>query len=149
MRNKSVSESIINDLKKLPGKIHAAGMEAAIYELPINTRQDSGNAAFNWVADSGKTMARVYKDSKGIGPVGNRGDARTDTGSNLDAVSAFRARQAHKLLQAIRAGNVKVSTISNPIDDEYYGRNAELNKAIEASKSVIESAMASAAGDKK
>lgn len=145
MRNKAVSKSLIDDLKKLPGKIHAAGLETAIWELTINTRQDSGNAAFNWIADSGKTTARVYKDNKGIAPVGNRGDARTDTGSNLDAVSAFRAKQAHKLLQSIRAGKVKVTTISNPIDDEYYESNAELEKAVESSKAAIEASMKAAA----
>lgn len=147
MRNKATSNSLINDLKKLPGTIHAAGLQAAIYELPINTFQDSGNAAFNWVADSGKTTARVYLSLRGEGkdPVGNRGDNRTYNDMNLDAVSVFRAMQAHKLLQAIREGKVKVSTIANPIDDGSYDVNAELDKAIKASKDFIEDAMSKAA----
>ena len=144
LTNKAVSKLLIDDLKKLPAKIHAAGLVTAIYELPLQTHQDSGNAAFNWIAESGKTTARIYKDQKGTSPVGVRGDDRTNSGLYVDQVSIFRALQAYKLTQAVRQGSVKITTVSNPIV-EIYAENAELEFAKDRASKLIEDAMLAAA----
>lgn len=144
-RNARVSTRIIRDLKSLPGRVHAAGLEEAIFTLPMETRQDSGRAAFNWIAESGKSAARVYYSERGIPPVGERGENRTDTGSLLDAVSLYRVREAQNLLKSIRDGSISESTIANNIeegdDSDYYARNAKLRQAMNDSKQAIESAM--------
>lgn len=142
-RNKAVSAAIIKKLRALPGRVHAAGLEAAIFFLPANSYQDSGRAAFNWQTESGRNSARVYLEDRGRPPVGNRGDRRTGTGKSLDVVSKFRVKEAMQLLRSIREGSVSTSNISNPIPkvNEFYEENAKLEEAIDSAKSEIESAM--------
>jgi len=143
-RNKAVSMRIAEKLKKLPGAVHAAGLETAIFTLPAHTHQDSGRAAFNWQAQAGKSTARVYIPTRGVPPVGERMDGRSGTGST-NAVSIYRAKEAQTLLSVIRDGGIKSSTISNPIEQSETGAsyvdNAKLKQALDNAKAEIEISM--------
>lgn len=144
--NSKVSARIIGKIKSLPGRIHAAGLEEAIFSLPAATYQDSGRAAFNWQTQAGLDSARVYIPDRGIPPVGQRGDSRTSTGMMLDTVSLYRVREARQLLDSIRDGGIKQSSIANPLKQdqtgEEYAQNAKIQSALQESKLKIGAAMA-------
>lgn len=136
-RNSAESSRIAAWLRKGPDLVHAAGLAQAIHSVAVNTYQDSGNASFNWNAT--KNSKLTFKYNYGIHPVGQRGDRRSASGDTKQTAE-HRYQAASALIEQVRRGSVKESTVYNSISGDYAER-ARVEQAMALSKSEIKTVM--------
>lgn len=124
-KNSDYAKQLARRFKPLP----SAGIKAvgtAIYAGVLNnTKQDSGEAAFNWRANINNTQIRPYLFQRGRDPVGSTGDARS-AGFERFIVIHYRLND---FVLRLTGKEVKSVFIYNPIDDALHELRARVEEA--------------------
>ncbi|MGD2065548.1 MAG: hypothetical protein PVI43_00075 [Candidatus Bathyarchaeota archaeon] len=126
-KNSNYAKKLTNMLGKLPSEAVKATGRGVYLSVLQNTRQDSGQAAYNWKTSLNTTQQRRYSHIYGQGPVGYKGEKRSSRGMT-DIVIDDRYKTFDDKLHFNK--NVRFVLIYNPLEDPDHASNAELELAI-------------------
>lgn len=124
-KNSDYAKQLARRFRPLPSAALKAVGRAVYTQVLQNTRQDSGEAAFNWIANINHTRIRPYMEHRGTSPVGATGDKRSATSARMIVIN-YRLTD---FLTRLRGKDLKDILVYNPIEDEHHERNALIEEA--------------------
>lgn len=124
-KNSDYAKQLARRFRPLPSAALKAVGRAVYTQVLQLTRQDSGEAAFNWIANINNTRIRPYMEHRGIAPVGSTGEKRSATSARMIVID-YRLTD---FLARVTGKDLKDIMIYNPIEDEQHERNALIQEA--------------------
>jgi len=124
--NADYAKTLNARLKKIPSIAVSAVGKAAYHATLSNTKQDSGEAAFNWRMQINNTQFRPYIFQRGRAPVGSTGDKRSAGFERMIVID----HRYNDFLFRLRGKNVRSLFMYNPIEDPKHANNALVQQAL-------------------
>jgi hypothetical protein len=125
-KNAEYAKTVMKRLDKLPSIMLAAVGKTAYLSVLFNTRQDSGEAAYNWHMNINNVQVRAFKPMRGRPPVGSTGEKRSSIGDPTIVVDD----RYKDFLERVRGKNLRFLYMYNPIEDPVHARNALIGQAL-------------------
>lgn len=123
--NSDYAATLIRRFKKLPSVAIKAVGRAVYTGVLNNTKQDSGEAAFNWRANINNVQIRPYLFQRGRAPVGSTGDSRSASFERFIVIN----HRLNDFVFRLTGKKVESVFIYNPIDDEEHETRALVQEA--------------------
>lgn len=123
--NSDYAATLIRRFEPLPSVALKAVGKAVYAGVLNNTRQDSGEAAFNWRANINNTQIRPYLFQRGRAPVGSTGDARSAGFERFIVIH----HRLNDFISRLTGKKVESLFIYNPIDDQEHEIRALVQEA--------------------
>lgn len=123
--NSDYAATLIKKFEPLPSVALKAVGRVVYTGVLNNTKQDSGEAAFNWRANINNAQVRPYLAQRGRAPVGSTGDQRSATMARFIVIN----HRLNDFLFRLRGKKVQSIFIYNPIDDFEHETRARVEEA--------------------
>ena len=127
-RNTDYAAMLAKKIRALPAKAMRNVLYNALWQVSVNTVQDSGNAAMNWNVTKGHETAPAFQILHGIGAVGYPNEKRSGSGNIMAVVNAQTRRFLSEYpIESLMGENTM--TISNKISNPHYEKRARVTFA--------------------
>jgi hypothetical protein len=125
-RNAEYAKALAAKLNPLPSVMLAAVGKAAYHAALSSTKQDSGEAAFNWRMNINNAQVRPFLNQRGRPPVGSTGDKRSAGFERMIVID----HRYNDFLGRLSGKDLKFLYMYNPIEDPKHSRNALIEQAL-------------------
>lgn len=116
----------MEEMNTLPSIMAKAVGKAAYHAVLSHTKQDSGEAAFNWRMQINNSQVRSYMFQRGIAPVGSSGDKRSAGFERMIVID----HRYNDFVERLRGKEVRFLYMYNPIEDPKHYNNALVEQAL-------------------
>ena len=124
-KNSDYAKQLARRFNPLPSVALKAVGRAVYAGVLNNTKQDSGEAAFNWRANINNAQIRPYLFQRGRDPVGSTGDARSAGFERFIVIH----HRLNEFVARLAGKDVRTIFIYNPIEDDMHELRARVEEA--------------------
>ena len=125
-KNSDYAKKIAAKMDTLPSIAVSAVGKRAYHAALSSTKQDSGEAAFNWRIQINNSQVRPFIQARGRAPVGSTGDKRSAGFERMIDID----HRFNDFIFRLRGANVRFLYMYNPIEDPVHASNALVEQAL-------------------